>query len=94
MILFKAAREFYSLQLITTPPVAATWEASFDRGVTWVTGTPATVNGVAVTRWLLAGPSAALGTSVAQIAATVTPMVRVQEAPEIIIRDAPQVVIQ
>ena len=93
MILFKSAREFYALQITTTPAVTGGWSASFDSGTTWVAGAAATVNGVAVTRWLIAGPTAAVDgtTPAATLAGNVTPLIRATEAPEVVVRSAPQI---
>lgn len=93
MILNPNAREFYSLEITTSPAVSGGWEASFDEGATWDAGTTATVDGVAVTRWLVAGALATVGTAVAVITDNVTPLIRATESPEIVVRDAPRIVI-
>jgi hypothetical protein len=92
MILKRAGREYYSLELTTTPAVSG-WDASFDAGTTWQTGIPATVDGAACQQWLLAGPDAALGTAVKQLTDSVTPLLRATSSPEIIIRDAPKIAV-
>ena len=58
MILDRAAREYYALEISTTPDVAA-WEASFDDGTTWVPSTTVGTDGYY--RWLVAGPDVAPG---------------------------------
>lgn len=85
MYLKAAAREFYSLAIVTEPAVAA-WEASFDGGTTFVAGE---VDG-ANTRWLLAGPDADPGTATV-LTVTVYPLLRAVDNPEIVVRDAPRV---
>lgn len=90
MILKRAGREYYNLEISTVPAVAS-WEASFDGGTTWAAGTPATVDGVSVIQWLVAGPDAALGSAVKQISASVSPIIRATSTPEIVVRDAPRI---
>jgi hypothetical protein len=85
MYLKRTAREYYSLAIVTDPAVAS-WEASFDGGTTFVAGE---VDG-ANTRWLLAGPDVDPGTATV-LAASVHPMVRAADTPEIVVRDAPWV---
>ena len=90
MILKRAGREYYTLEITTSPAVAG-WDASFDAGVTWQAGTPATVDGAACHQWLLAGPDATLGTAVKQLTGPVAPWLRATSSPEIIVRDAPPI---
>ncbi|MBT9255363.1 hypothetical protein KMZ30_07230 [Phycicoccus sp. KQZ13P-1] len=90
MILKRAGREFYNLAISTTPAVAS-WEASFDGGATWSAGTAGTVDGVAVMQWLIAGPSVAKETAVAQLSGPVVPQIRATSNPEIVVRDAPRI---
>lgn len=90
MILKRAGREFYNLAISTTPTVSS-WEASFDGGATWATGTAGTVDGAAVFQWLIAGPAAVKGTAVAQLSGPVVPQIRATSSPEIVVRDAPRI---
>lgn len=85
MNLNKLAREFYAPTIITEPPVAA-WSASFDDGATWVEGELVSDQH----RWLVAGPAADPGTATV-VPATVTPLLRAVDNPEIIVRDAPRI---
>ena len=86
MILDRAAREFYALEISTTPDVAA-WEASFDDGTTWVPSTTVGTDGYY--RWLVAGPDVAPGEGATVLAASVVPIVRAIDSPEIIPRPGP-----
>lgn len=91
MELSRHGRELYKLE-ITTTPVVASWEASFDGGETWVAGTAATLeSGTPVVQWLVAGPLAALGAAVAVIASDLIPKVRALSNPEIVVRNAPAI---
>lgn len=53
MKLPSTGREYYALEITTSPAVAA-WEASFDGGATWVAGALDLVGNL--WRWLVAGP--------------------------------------
>ena len=86
MILDRAAREYYALEISTTPDVAA-WEASFDDGTTWVPSTTVGTDGFY--RWLVAGPDVAPGEGATILAASVVPIVRATDSPEIIPRPGP-----
>lgn len=92
MQLEPAGREFYNLEITASPAVSGGWEASFDGGTTWVAGTAGTVNGTDVYQWLLAGASADVGTAVATISASVVPLIRATESPELVVRSAPTIV--
>jgi len=48
----RAGRGEYSLSIDLNPPIAGTWQASFDGGVTWIDGVPSS----GVWSWLVAGP--------------------------------------
>jgi hypothetical protein len=86
MILHRNGREYYALDITTTPSTVPTdWQASFDGGSTWV----AALNVSGHPAWLLAGASADIGTSVAVLSGRVRPQVRLIAAPEIVVRDAP-----
>lgn len=79
------------------------WEASFDHGENYVAASVLTLaepwtdtDGVThepgdLSSWLLAGPDAEEGSAVAVIAASIRPLVRAIDSPEIIVRTAPQV---
>lgn len=103
MRLKRKARKWYQLEIETTPPIDS-WDASFDRGETWVTGASATVEveqdgttvEVDVWRWLVAGDLAPTddGQVVsATLTASVRPQVRGTDDPEIEIEDAPRIVL-
>lgn len=93
MILDRHAREFYTLAITTTPAVSS-WDASFDGGTSWVTGSAGTVDGVPVVQWLLAGPAAPAGAPAGTtVAATVNPLIRATAAPETVVRKAPPVTV-
>lgn len=87
MKLDRQGREFYVLNITTTPPVAAPWEASFDSGKSWVPGVE-TVDGW---RWLVRGPDCPNDPNIpsAVVAGTVNPMIRAYDHPELVIRRAP-----
>lgn len=88
MILNPRGREYYALQITTTPATTATdWSASFDGGSTWSVA----VNVSGYSAWLVAGSLAALGTAVATVSSSVTPLVRLTANPEIVVRDAPKI---
>jgi hypothetical protein len=89
MNLDRLAREYYNL-VITTSPEVDGWEASFDNGRTWVAGTE-TDDGA--WQWLVAGPSAELG-SATRLTHTVEPRLRSITNPEIIIRRAPKIIVE
>ena len=90
MNLDRAGREYYALEIVTDPPVAS-WEATFDAGLTWDAGTTTT----GVTRWLVAGPDATLGSAVAMLALGATkPKIRATSNPEVIVRDAPTIYVE
>ena len=81
------ARKFLQL-LLTTTPAVTTWEASFDSGVTWLTGTP--VGGQANTyRWLVAGSGVTIGSAVVQLGVgSYIVHIRAVDAPELEVREA------
>jgi hypothetical protein len=90
MNLRRNAREFYTLE-ITTEPEVTSWDASFDNGSTWDAGTPATLDGADVHRWLVAGDDADAGTAVAVLTTSVRPLIRATDTPEVIVRAAPRI---
>lgn len=79
MQLARYARKYYKLDITTEPPVAA-WEASFDKGETWLPQT--TVD--TYPAWLVAGPDADPGTAVAVLSESTTPWLRAIDNPEIL----------
>lgn len=83
------SREFYRLEIATTPAVDA-WELSVDGGTTWLAG-EVDPDDADITRWLLAGANVAQGTAVAVITASLAPRIRAVDNPEIIIRNAPMI---
>lgn len=98
MRLDRHARENYELQIATTasdgdPIAAGEWEASFDGGENFVAATVITHDTEDWSAWLLAGPDAEVGTSVAVLSRSMRPLVRAVDNPEIIVRDAPRVVL-
>jgi hypothetical protein len=80
------AREWYALEITTTPAVTA-WECSFDDGDTWVAST--TVGSDGYFRWLVAGPTATPGTATVLPLGRTQPVIRATENPEIIVRRKP-----
>lgn len=93
MRLSPAAREFYVLEITTTPGVAS-WDASFDGGTTWATFTVVGTDGYF--RWLVAGPSSTSnpgGTIVLPLGRTV-PRIRATDNPEVVIRRGPPIDVQ
>ena len=90
MNLNRHAREFYTLGIVTQPPIT-TWEASFDAGRTWHPGEQVGQD----TRWLLRGsaiPDDPARPAV-EVALTVRPLVRRVDDPEVVVRDAPHVIV-
>ena len=90
MNLNRHAREFYTLGIVTQPPIT-TWEASFDAGRTWHPGEQVGQD----TRWLLRGsaiPDDPARPAV-EVALTVRPLVRGVDDPEVVVRDAPHVTV-
>ena len=90
MNLNRHAREFYTLGIVTQPPIT-TWEASFDAGRTWHPGEQVGQD----TRWLLRGsaiPDDPARPAV-EVALTVRPLVRWVDDPEVVVRDAPHVIV-
>ena len=82
------AREWYALE-ITTSPAVTSWDASFDGGTTWQSSTAVGTDGYF--RWLVAGPQAdPTGATVLKAGRTL-PEVRATENPEIVVRDAPPI---
>lgn len=87
-------REYYNLEITTSPAVSGGWSASFDQGATWVAGVPGTVDGVAVYQWLIAGPDAeGAGTPDATITASILPLVATTEGSERIVRPGPSIIL-
>ena len=90
MNLNRHAREFYTLGIVTQPPIT-TWEASFDAGRTWPPGEQVGQD----TRWPLRGPATpdAPARPAVEVALTVRPLVRGVDDPEVVVRDAPHVIV-
>lgn len=91
------AREFYVLQITTSPQIAA-WQASFDGEGTWVDGeaVPATDDEF---RWLVSGPDfdptgQVVADSEALPLGSTTPIVRASDNPEVIYRKAPKITVK
>jgi hypothetical protein len=94
--LSRQGRELYTLELTATdaagtPIVPTGWDASFDRGVTWVAGTKNVSSGW--WEWLVAGPDfpAAVDVPYVTLTAGVLPLGRLTDNPEVIIRDWPRI---
>ena len=85
MKLTRASREWYALEIATTPAVTS-WDASFDGGTTWLAST--TVGADGYFRWLVAGPDADPTGAVVLAAGRTMPLLRATENPEVIIRNA------
>lgn len=88
MQLNRQAVEWYALE-ITTDPTVTGWEASFDDGTTWLASTTVGTDGWF--RWLVAGPDAPTPGSATVLAASLRPLVRAVENPEVVVRDAPRI---
>ena len=90
MNLNRHAREFYTLGIVTQPPIT-TWEASFDAGRTWHPGEQVGQD----TRWLLRGSAIPDDPDrpAVEVTLTVRPLVRGVDDPEVVVRDAPHVIV-
>lgn len=86
MKLDRAAREWYTLEITTTPAVAS-WECSFNGGTSYVAST--TVGSDGFFRWLVAGPDATPGTATVLPLGRTHPVIRATDNPEIIVRRKP-----
>jgi hypothetical protein len=81
-------REFYRLTITTNPPSQPEdWEASFDRGATWVSVT--VVDGAPA--WLVEGPDAPQPPEGAVLTGNVYPLIRLVTQPEYVVRSAPRI---
>jgi len=87
MRLYAQAREYYTLEIDTVPPVTG-WEASFDDGATYYDGE---FVGGTTYRWLVAGPGVDPGDAVAIITKNTEVMVRAASDPEVIVDEAPMI---
>ena len=87
MMLNRTAKEFYTLEITTYPPVTA-WEASFDGGTTWTAGLD---TGDGAFQWLVAGPSADTSGAIALSSKKTSPLVRSATSSEVVVRDAPTI---
>lgn len=94
MHLHPRARSWYQVEITTTPAVVGTWSASFDGGRTWTDGENPSGS---LWRWLVAGPlfdpaEAGIPAAAYQlVSATVTPLGRVIDNPEVEVVHLPQV---
>lgn len=83
MKLNPTAKEWYALEITTTPAVAG-WSASFDGGTTYLASTTVGTDGYF--RWLVAGPDAdPSGATVLPLGRT-HPLIRATDNPEVIVR--------
>lgn len=92
MKIHRHGREHYDVQPVTDPPLSA-WEASFDRGTSWVAGTALTGADAGWFRWLVAGPSADPGTAVVLPVGTHAPLARAVDTTEIVVRTLPNITV-
>lgn len=90
MNLSRYGREHYDVKPVTEPPIAA-WEASFDGGATWVSGTALSGADAGWFRWLLAGPAADQGTATVLAVGKTEPLARGVDDTEIVVRDLPPI---
>lgn len=95
MRLHREERDYYVVEITATPPVAGTWQASFDNSATWVDGTLAGTEW----SWLVAGPDFAtdpdgmdpqLDTD-ATLSATTRPLLRVKDDPVLDVEAGPTI---
>lgn len=91
MNLKPSAKEWYALEIVTEPAVP-TWEASFDRGETYVAST--TVGSDGYFRWLVAGPDADPAGAVVLPLGSTSPTIRATDSPEVVVRDAPRIYVR
>lgn len=88
------ARKYYQLSIVTEPATTATWEASFDDGVTWHEGEESTPD---VWRWLIAGPEFDPEDEVEaeyialEVADYVPVLLKLSVNPEVVIIDGPTI---
>ena len=90
----RAERDWLVLDITTTPTLTGTWQASFDRGETWIDGHPS-AGGWA---WLLAGPDFDADSVTmddddtdATITADVLPLLRIADDPVLDVEQGPRV---
>lgn len=96
MKLNRTERDYYAIQMTTTPPLDGTLEASFDEGKTWVAGV---LDSEAVwTTWLVAGPNydaSAHGQDPADTQAVITkntvPIIRLKDNPVLLVENGPKI---
>lgn len=90
MNLSRLGREYFRITVATDPAVTG-WEASFDGGVTWTSGTPITgVDGGF--QWLVQGPDVDPTDATAlTLSGSVAPLLRAVDNPEVLVRDAPRI---
>lgn len=84
MKLAKASKEWYALEITTTPAVTS-WDASFDGGTNWLPSTTVGTDGYF--RWLVAGPDADPTGATALPVGRTLPMLRATENPEVVVLD-------
>lgn len=94
MKLQKRERDYYVVEIETIPALAGVWEASFDNGTAWATGSD-TVDGWA---WLVAGPlyvAGDVGQNPAATQATITaytkPLLRIKDDPILDVEYGPEI---
>lgn len=91
MRLNRLAREVYTVNLVLSPPVTGTWEATFDGGSNWIAGTDL---GSDNWGWLVAGPDNTGGSPVHQFTAgetTIVPLLRITSGNEEIVVSGPYI---
>lgn len=93
MRLSKFGREVYSVTITTNPVATGVWEASFDGGTTWLTGTD---EGNDSWGWLLAGPENTGGTPAFAVTAgqtDIVPLLRLTVGEEQIVERGPEIAV-
>lgn len=92
MKLHREERDYYIVTIAVDPPLAGTWEASFDAGETWIGGTPTGDSWA----WLVAGPDF-VATEVGmtdegtQLTSSVRPLVRLKDDPVLDVQYGPSI---
>lgn len=93
MQLHRSERDYYVVEITTDPPLSGDYEASFDEGATWVTGTLAAEGW----SWLVAGPDFAPESSEdsvltdATLTASVDPLLRIKDDPVVDVAQGPPI---
>lgn len=95
----KSGREFYAIRVTTTtsagdPIGADAWKLSLDGGTTKLDPDVQTDETGDWSCWLLAGPTAPLGSAVARVGASIRPHVSCEDGLELIVAEtAPRITI-